>query len=93
MLSNHLIVWIKLAKKDKVKFMLPFTIPLWVLSEILDSLIEVIIFIDLFIPNKLKRMSSTLELFEEFFKELAHYHGLDLVNVKTKDAEVKIKLL
>lgn len=120
MLSNNLFIWIKFIKNGKSHFRLPLSIPIWVLSEILESFILVTGLIDLFIPKQsndtqlkqddklndpyyskeinqtivvYKKFCAILDLIENLFIEIVHYHGIDLVDVKTPEVEVKIKIV
>lgn len=85
-------IWVNLTPKGTFHFKLPLTIPIWVIVEILESVIEFFLVANLFANNRLRSVSSTLEMIEDFFQELTNYGSFNLVDVKTPKVDVTIKL-
>ncbi len=100
------ILWIKICLHEKKPLYLSFPIPLYIFQELLDSILDLLEFACLFIPRRqygssslpapaettVYQLKTVIAATMQLFAALPEGEPYDLVEVKTNNADVSIKL-
>lgn len=97
---SNLLLWVSIKKDSKGTFRLPVPVPLVVVQEIMEPFLEILEIISYFAEKSVnkkfhltfRQINDVLELFEELLASLTQCEPFDLVNVKTSDVEVIVKI-
>ncbi len=106
--KSNLLLWISIKKGSKNSFRFPIPLPLIVVQEIFEAFLELMVIGNLFVARRKKyevkiqaphihhfsivQINEVLVLLGELLSSLTDCEAFELVNVKTPEVEVVIKI-